>query len=72
MKRYLISLVNALISGAVTGIASSQIFHGTAKQNLLSAGVAAAASGAKWYLQHPIPGGLDNGNGQSSQQNGGH
>ena len=54
-KRYGISALNALLSGAfatVGSLAASLTF----RQGAIVVGVAALGSFAKWYAQHPLPG----------------
>lgn len=54
-KRYGVSALNALLSGAFA--AAGSIAAGiTLKQSAIVIGVAAFGSFAKWYAQHPLPG----------------
>lgn len=57
MRPYLIGLANASISGAVTGAAGLALSIGVSKVAVLVV-VSALASAGKWFLQHPIPGGI--------------
>jgi hypothetical protein len=55
-KKWLISGLNALLSGAFATVGS--IAAGvTFKQGAIVVAVAAVGSFAKWFAQHPIPGG---------------
>lgn len=57
-KRYLISLLNALLSGAAASLGS--VLAGTTlRQGVVIVGTAMLMSAGKWYAQHPIPGGVD-------------
>lgn len=56
MKPWLISALNAVLSGAFATIGSFAA-HVTFKQGAMIVGIAAVGSFAKWYAQHPIPGG---------------
>lgn len=69
MRPYLIGLANAAVSGLATGVAASSIFHGTWKQVASAVAIAMGVSAAKWFLQHPIPGGV-NGSQSGSQGKG--
>lgn len=54
-KKYGISALNALLSGAFASLGS--VAAGISlKQGAIVVGVAAVGSFAKWYAQHPLPG----------------
>jgi hypothetical protein len=61
MKRFLISLANAAISGAAVTLTGTTVFHGSPKQVGIAAGVSAGVSAVKWLVQHPLPGGEQDG-----------
>ena len=56
MKTWLISGLNALLSGAFATVGSFAAGV-TLKQGAIIVAIAAVGSFGKWYLQHPIPGG---------------
>jgi hypothetical protein len=58
LKQWGIGAINAVISGAASGIATGAV-GGTWKQAAIVAGTSAVVSLAKWVLQHPLPGSPD-------------
>ena len=54
-KRYGVSALNALLSGAFAAVGSFAAGV-TIKQGAIVVGVAAIGSFSKWYAQHPLPG----------------
>lgn len=54
-KRYGVSALNALLSGAFATVGSLAAGI-TFKQGLIVVGVSAVGSFAKWFAQHPLPG----------------
>lgn len=56
LKAWGIGAVNAVISGAASGIAAG-VVGVTLHQALAVAGASALVSLAKWVIQHPLPGG---------------
>lgn len=55
LKKWLISGLNALLSGAFAAIGAG-VAGVTVKQGAIVVAVAAVGSFAKWFAQHPLPG----------------
>lgn len=56
LKAWAIGALNAVLSGGIAA-AGSLVAGVTLKQGAIIVGFAAVGSFAKWYAQHPIPGG---------------
>ena len=55
MKRWILSAVNAVLSGAIATVGTA-LAGVSLKQGAIIVGTAAVGSFAKWYAQHPLPG----------------
>ena len=58
MKAWLIGAVNVILSGAATAL-GSLVAHTTLKQGLIIVGGSIIMSFGKWFIQHPLPGGIN-------------